>query len=126
MEEYEKSIWEFLEERAWTNLRPGDVAKSICIEAAELLEIFQWSNPALPDVLSDNQLMELTKSELADVLNYCVELAVLLGLNTEQIMRDKLDKVRKKYPAELMKSSRDGEPRTDNVYWTIKRRHRGT
>jgi dCTP diphosphatase len=68
MEPYEKEIRDYLVERGWDNLRPGDLAKSISIEAAELLEIFQWSNETLEDVKNDPEKTEKIKKELADVL----------------------------------------------------------
>jgi len=50
MKDYEKYIKEYLVERDWDKLRPADIAKSICIESSELLEIFQWSNQSLDEV----------------------------------------------------------------------------
>jgi hypothetical protein len=52
----------YLEERGWDKLRPGDLAKSISIEAAELLEHFQWHNPELEEVRKDSEkIAELKK-----------------------------------------------------------------
>lgn len=55
MKEQEDVIREYLVERGWDQLRPGDLAKSISIEAAELLELFQWTNPSLEEVKADQK-----------------------------------------------------------------------
>jgi NTP pyrophosphatase (non-canonical NTP hydrolase) len=86
----ETKILSHLKARRWDELRPGDIAKSIMIEGAELLEVFQWENPELTDVKNDKVKLEAIKKELADVLIYCIELSVLLGLDTEAIIRKKL------------------------------------
>jgi NTP pyrophosphatase (non-canonical NTP hydrolase) len=80
----------FTAERDWDQFHsPSNLAKSIVIEAAELLECFQWSESAPAEAVRD---------ELADVLTYCYLLADKLGLDTEQIVLDKLDVTRAKYP----------------------------
>jgi NTP pyrophosphatase (non-canonical NTP hydrolase) len=122
MKEYEKYIKEYLEERDWDKLRPADMAKSICIEAGELLEIFQWSTKSLDEVKDDKKTMEKIKKELADVLNYCFTMSVSLGVDTEKIMRAKLEKVKEKYPAHIVKGSK--EPGTEEDYHTIKKEYR--
>ncbi len=124
MKEYENDIKRPLEERGWDNLRPADLAKSICIEAAELLEVFQWSNQSLDEVKKDEKKIEQVKKELADVLNYCFDLSVLLELDTERIMRDKLKKVEEKYPAHIFKKGTSPEPGTEEAYLNVKRKYR--
>jgi dCTP diphosphatase len=82
----------FVEERHWTQFHtPENLAKSIAIEAGELLECFQWENDADPLRVQE---------ELADVLTYCHLLAARLGVNVDQIVLDKLDVTRSKYPVE--------------------------
>lgn len=82
----------FVAERDWAQFHtPENLAKSISIEAGELLETFQWDADA--DV-------EAVKSELADVLTYCVILADKLGVDPEQIVLDKLAVTRQKYPVD--------------------------
>ena len=68
------------------------LAKSISIEAAELLECYQWNEDADRDEVA---------GELADVLTYALLLADRLDLNPEQIVRDKLERTRQKYPVEI-------------------------
>jgi NTP pyrophosphatase (non-canonical NTP hydrolase) len=82
----------FRDEREWGQFHsPENLAKSICIESAELLECFQWSESADHDQVAN---------ELADVLTYCYLLADLLGENPEDLIRKKLEITRSKYPVE--------------------------
>ncbi|TSC81888.1 MAG: putative pyrophosphatase [Parcubacteria group bacterium Gr01-1014_19] len=126
MKELEKRIKQHLEERGWDNLRPSDVAKSIMIEGAELLEHFQWENRDLSEVRADLAKIDGVKKELADVMIYALEMSVLLGLDTKEIINAKLDYVAKKYPAELMrKNSQKGSGSgSDSEYWRIKKEYR--
>ncbi len=125
MKEQENAVRQYLEERGWDQLRPGDLAKSISIEAAELLELFQWSNPSLEEVKADAEKLEAIKKELADVLIYCLDMSVLLGLDTGDIVMKKLEKVREKYPADLFKNrSEDQEAGSEDTYWQIKKESR--
>ena len=78
--------------REWEQFHTEEnLCKSISIEAAELLECFQWnSNPELTQV----------RDELADVLTYCLLLADKLGLDPLEIVSEKLEKTKEKYPVE--------------------------
>lgn len=81
----------FAREREWEQFHtPENLAKSISIESAELLECFQWGSGDLA----------AAKDELADVLSYCLLLADRLGLDPEEIVLSKLEKTRAKYPVE--------------------------
>jgi NTP pyrophosphatase (non-canonical NTP hydrolase) len=83
---------EFAVERDWGQFHtPENLAKSISIESAELLECFQWSGDFTP---------ERVREELADVLTYCYLLADRLGVDPDQIILDKLAVTREKYPVE--------------------------
>src|SRR6185369_426156 len=104
MKDLEEEILEYLKERRWHKIRPSDIAKSISIEAAELLELFQWADFTIAETKKNKGKMELLKKELADVLIYCIQMAVLLGLDTKAIVRQKLAVVREKYPAALMRN----------------------
>lgn len=123
MKELEKKIYKHLKDRNWHNLRPADVAKSIMIEGAELLELFQWENLSIEDVKKNKEKIEEIKKELADVLIYCIEMSVLLNFDTEKIIKRKLTHAGKKYPAKLMRN-RTEEPGTESEYWRIKKEHR--
>lgn len=82
----------FVAERDWSQFHtPENLAKSITIEAAELLECFQWNADATP---------ERVREELADVLTYCYLLADRLGAEPAQLILDKLEETRAKYPAD--------------------------
>lgn len=92
-----EEILKFTEERDWDQFHsPENLAKSIAIEAAELLECYQWNEEANLDHV---------KEELADVLIYCTQLAEKLQLDMEQIMWDKLKLNAKKYPVEKAKGN---------------------
>lgn len=124
MKSLEQDIRQYLEERAWHRLRPGDLAKSIAIESGELLELFQWDNPSLDEVRADPEKKAAISKELADVLIYCFDMAVLLDIDVEQIVRQKLEKIKQKYPAELFKDLDPDSQGTHDIYWKIKREHR--
>jgi len=82
----------FVAEREWGQFHtPENLAKSISIEAAELLECFQWNSEADPSRVRD---------ELADVLTYCMILADALGVDPDEIIVEKLAKSREKYPVD--------------------------
>lgn len=95
MQKLMKEINEFNEERDWDQFHsPENLAKSISIEAGELLECFQWNND-----FNKEEVCE----ELADVFTYCIMMANKLNVNPEEIILKKLDKTRKKYPIEKAK-----------------------
>ncbi len=126
MRELEKTTHKYLKERGWDHLLPGDIAKSIMIEGAELLECFQWENPTLEKVRGNKEKIEEIKKELADVLIYALELAVLLKLDTKKIVEEKLAHSAKKYPAHLMKkhAKKKSGSGKDSLYWKIKKEYR--
>ena len=91
-------IRKFSEERDWDQFHgPANLAKSIVIEAAELLECFQWS-----DIEFDIQHV---KEELADVIVYSQNLLDKLGLDADEIVNMKMDQNEAKYPVEKAKGS---------------------
>ena len=94
-----EALRQFIEERDWTQFHtPSNLAKSISIESAELLELFQWSDEADLNLVSD---------ELADVLTYCLLLADKIGVNPDEIVLAKLEKTRDKYPIALARGKSD-------------------
>ena len=95
MEKVKNAIRRFNEERDWDQFHtPANLAKSIAIEAGELLECFQWNNDY------DRQAV---CEELADVVNYCIVLADRLDVDLEEILLEKLQKNIEKYPVEKAK-----------------------
>ncbi len=92
LKELKNIIDDFAKERDWEKYHtPSNLAKSISIEASELLECFQWS---------EEGNIEDIKEELADVMNYCIRLASVLDLDIKQIILDKIEKNALKYPSE--------------------------
>ena len=90
-----QQIRQFNEERDWDKFHsPENLAKSISIEAGELLECFQWNN--------DYNKEEVCE-ELADVFTYCFQMAMKLNVDPEEIILKKLEKTKKKYPVEKAK-----------------------
>jgi dCTP diphosphatase len=82
----------FVAERDWAQFHtPENLAKSISIEAGELLECFQWGAESDGDRV---------REELADVLTYCMLLAARIGVDPNEIILEKLAITRKKYPAD--------------------------
>ena len=90
-----EAIREFNRERDWEQFHtPENLAKSISIEAGELLECFQWDSDFDPVHV---------KEELADVYSYVLMMADELDLDLEEIMLEKLEKTKLKYPVEKAK-----------------------
>ena len=88
----------FRDERDWMKFHdPKNLAISIAIEAAELLEHFQWKDKESVDQYIKNNREEIA-DEIADVAMYLAELADNLGIDLIQAMESKLDKNAKKYP----------------------------
>ena len=95
LEELKIKIDGFNKERDWDKFHsPANLAKSISIEAGELLECFQWNSNYDKDEVCE---------ELADVFTYCIQMSMKLGVSPEEIIMKKLEKTRKKYPVEKAK-----------------------
>ena len=94
-----EEVMAFSEERDWDQFHcPANLAKSIAIEAGELLECYQWNDQADPQAVEE---------ELADVLNYCLQMAAKLNLDPAEIVRKKMEKNALKYPVEKSKGRSD-------------------
>ncbi|MDD3220061.1 MAG: nucleotide pyrophosphohydrolase [Lachnospiraceae bacterium] len=93
-------ILKFRDDRDWKQFHnPKDLAISISLEAAELLEVFQWSGANI----SNEGKQEKIKEELADVVNYCVLMADACGLDLDTIVQEKIIANNAKYPIEKAK-----------------------
>lgn len=93
-------IRKFSEDRDWNQFHsPSNLAKSISIEANELLECFQWSD--------ENYDTKEVKEELADVLVYCRNMLDKLNLDEDEIVNAKLDQNEAKYPVAKSKGKSD-------------------
>ena len=94
MERFDKLIEridKFNKDRDWDKFHsPANLAKSISIEAGELLECFQWDE--------NHYDLKEVEDELADVLNYCLQLSNVLNVDPIDIVNKKMDETEKKYP----------------------------
>ena len=89
-------IRKFKKDRDWDKFHsPANLAKSISIEANELLECFQWDE--------SNYDINEVKEELADVIVYCQDMLDKLGLDVDEIVNAKMDKNEAKYPVDKSK-----------------------
>ncbi len=95
-------VRDFIVKRDWVKYHnPKDLAEAICIEAAELLEVFQWATVEEVSSWKNNpSKMTSIKDELADVLIYCFSMANVLDIDISEIVSEKLSKNEVKYPAD--------------------------
>lgn len=102
--EISTTINEYLAARDWLHNDSRSLAMSIVLEAAELMEHYQWSGKPVGD---RDELGE----ELADVLIYAFQFAHANGIDMTQAIADKLEKTKKKYPAEAFKNKNQEQMR---------------
>jgi NTP pyrophosphatase (non-canonical NTP hydrolase) len=101
-EEIEKLALEFRDERDWAQFHnPKDLAISISLEAAELLETFQWSGE---DTACESK-REAMKDELADVFIYAMYMAQALGEDVPSLIAHKFEKNGERYPVEIARGT---------------------
>lgn len=99
-QETKDRIRKFSEDRDWDQFHsPANLAKSISIEANELLECFQWDE--------NNFDIQEVKEELADVLTYCQNMLDKLNLDEDEIINAKMDQNEAKYPVNKSKGKAD-------------------
>ena len=98
-------IERFVNERDWQQFHaPKNLSMALAIEAAELMEHFQWIGVEASRRLRDDpEKLAAAGEELADVICYALALANELGLDVSQTMQAKMQKNRKKYPVEEIK-----------------------
>ena len=95
LEELKNKVLKFIDDRDWDQFHsPDNLAKSISIEAAELLECFQWGNEYELEAVTD---------EMADVFIYLLDLANKLNVDLIDIADKKMDKNALKYPVDKAK-----------------------
>lgn len=95
-----ETVIKFRDERDWKQFHnPKDLAISISLEAAELLEIFQWSGEKTGIAGKEDKI----KEELADIFNYCILMADACNLNADEIIKEKIYINSKKYPVNKSK-----------------------
>ena len=99
-----EQVLKFRDDRNWKQFHnPKDLAISISLEAAELLEVFQWS---AEDVVCENKVDKI-REELADVVNYCILMADSCGLDLDEIVQEKVKLNSEKYPVEKAFGSKE-------------------
>ncbi|MBQ6480630.1 MAG: nucleotide pyrophosphohydrolase [Anaerolineaceae bacterium] len=92
-----QEIISFRDARNWKQFHtPKDLAVSLSLEAAELLEVFQWSGT---DLYCESKIDKI-KEELADIFNYAVLMADACNLDINEIVREKIRRNNEKYPVE--------------------------
>ena len=99
IKELREKIRDFVHERNWNKYHhPKELAISIAIEAAELLEIFQWDEKTdIQDIKNDEETMNKIKGEVADIMMYILSLANQLDFHLSEAVLTKLEKNRTKY-----------------------------
>lgn len=105
LENLTERLRNFAHERDWDQFHaPKNLSMALMVEAAELVEHFQWLTEQQSMALTDDKLKEVAY-ELADVFIYCVRLADKLGVDLPKVVDEKIAINEKKYPAELVKGS---------------------
>jgi dCTP diphosphatase len=101
IQELKDLVAQFRDERGWSkHHQPRNLAVSIAVEAAELLEHFQWGEYSTHD-------KQEVADELADILLYCFNLAGTLDIDVATAYRDKLERAKKKFPTEIFNPGHD-------------------
>ncbi len=105
-EELKRKLIEFRKKRDWEKFHnPKDLAVSLVIEAAELLENFQWkTDKEISKMLKDDRCEKISE-EIADIAIYLTYLCTDLGIDIEDVVSSKLEKNRKKYPSNKVRGS---------------------
>ena len=103
----QSELRQFAHERDWNEFHsPKNLAAALTVEAAELLEIFQWSNSDGWDEIGQvGNVDEHVVQEVADILNYLIRFADIAGIDLEKAALDKIVVNAEKYPVELSKGN---------------------
>tara|TARA_Y100000310_G_C20665529_1_gene807258 strand:+ start:230 stop:592 length:363 start_codon:yes stop_codon:yes gene_type:complete len=106
-QEVKEKIKLFIRERDWEQFHhPKELAISLCLEAAELLELFQWKEKQdLEDLKKDKELIRKLKEELADIMIYAIDVANYTDIDVSDAIIEKLKKNSEKYPIEKAKGN---------------------
>lgn len=96
------AVRKFIVAREWEKYHnPKDIAESICIEAAELLELFQWRSPSqIEEKIKRRKFVEKIASELADIIIYSLSMANVTGIDITEAILKKLEKNERRYPVQ--------------------------
>ncbi|MDD2714766.1 MAG: nucleotide pyrophosphohydrolase [Candidatus Wallbacteria bacterium] len=106
-EEIKQIIRSFVAERDWDKYHsPKNLSMSIAIEAAELMEHFQWSDTEeSKKIAADTEKFLEVQAELSDIIVYALGMANVLGIDISEAMKDKIRKNAEKYPARIVRGS---------------------
>lgn len=105
LENLSQRLRKFADDRDWDQFHaPKNLSMALMVEAAELVEHFQWLTEQQSMELSDDKLQEVAY-ELADVFIYCVRLADKLGVDLAKVVDEKIILNEKKYPADKVRGS---------------------
>ena len=107
LKELQKKVIEFRDARDWAQYHnPKDLAISLSLEVAELLEIFQWKDAQEVEATkSDPESRRRVKEELGDILIYALNMCHAFGFDPSEVILEKLEINEKKYPVEKAKGS---------------------
>jgi len=107
IEELKKLIVKFRDDRDWKKYhKPKDLAVSISIEAAELLEQFQWkTDEEINEMLKDKKRFDKISEELADIIDYCLSFSDIAEIDISEALKKKIEENKKKYPVEKIKGN---------------------
>jgi NTP pyrophosphatase (non-canonical NTP hydrolase) len=107
VEELKKLVAKFRDERNWKKYhKPKDLAISINIEAAELLEHFQWkTDEKINEMLKNKEKVKQISEELADIIDYCLSFADVMNIDISEALKKKIEENKKKYPVEKIKGN---------------------
>ena len=105
LEKIKNRLREFAAERDWDQFHsPKNLAMALIVEAAELVEHFQWLTEEQSQTLPPKKLAEV-EQEIADIQIYLIRLADKLGVDMEKAVNAKIELNEKKYPAEKVRGS---------------------
>ena len=106
IEKLQLKLREFAKKRDWEQFHsPKNLAMALSVEAAELLEIFQWSNSGGLDEIKDDKKKKEIEEEVADIFNYLLKICDELDIDLEKAALEKIDINETKYPVEKFKGS---------------------
>lgn len=106
LQNLKEQILDFNTKRDWNQAqKPRDLSISICLEAAELLELFQWEACNDTKTLKESSKYQALKEELSDVLIYCLSMANVMDIDVAQAIKQKMELNAQKYPVPFQEHS---------------------
>ncbi|MEV8099385.1 nucleotide pyrophosphohydrolase [Kitasatospora sp. NPDC085879] len=112
-----RRLGEFAAARSWQPYHtPKNLAAALSVEAAELLEIFQWLTPEQADaVMADPERAHRVRDEVADVLAYLLQFCTVVGVDPEEALAAKIERNEKRFPAPAPTSTPDQDQSDDQT-----------